>query len=39
LPDGNVKEGIAWQTSPMDIAKGISQTLSQKIVIAKVSFS
>jgi threonyl-tRNA synthetase len=36
LPDGSVKDGTAWETSPMDIAKGISAGLSQRVVIAKV---
>lgn len=36
LKDGSVKDGVAWETTPMDIAKGISQGLSQRIVIAKV---
>ena len=36
LPDGSVKEGTSWETTPMDIAKGISQGLAQRIVIAKV---
>ncbi|KAJ3293395.1 threonyl-tRNA synthetase [Borealophlyctis nickersoniae] len=36
LPDGKVIEGTSWETTPMDIAKGISKSLSEKIVIAKV---
>lgn len=36
LPDGSVKEGLAWETTPMDIAKQISQGLAQRVVIAKV---
>jgi hypothetical protein len=38
LPDGSVKEATAWETSPMDIAKSISQGLAQRVVIAKVCF-
>lgn len=36
LPDGAVKEGVSWETSPMQIAKAISQGLSESVVIAKV---
>ncbi|WFD41084.1 threonine--tRNA ligase [Malassezia japonica] len=37
LPDGAVREGTAWETSPMDIAKEISKSLSERIVISKVN--
>jgi threonyl-tRNA synthetase len=36
LPDGKVILAKAWESSPMDIAKGISKSLSEKVVIAKV---
>ena len=36
LPDGNVREGTAWETSPMDIALAISKGLAEKVVVAKV---
>ncbi|KAF9385370.1 threonyl-tRNA synthetase [Podila verticillata] len=36
MPNGLIREGIAWETSPMDIAKAISKSLSERIVIAKV---
>lgn len=36
LPDGSVKEGTSWETSPMTIALGISKGLAEKAVIAKV---
>lgn len=36
LPDGAVKTGTSWQTSPMDIAKEISKGLADRVVIAKV---
>lgn len=39
LPDGSVKEGIAFKTSPYDIAKAISQGLADSIIIAKVCYS
>ncbi|XP_026478329.1 threonine--tRNA ligase, cytoplasmic-like [Ctenocephalides felis] len=37
LPDGKTIEGLAWRTSPYDIAKGISQGLADNTVIAKVN--
>jgi len=37
LPDGTVKEAVGNQTSPMDIAIGISKGLAKKAVIAKVN--
>ena len=36
LPDGSVKQGIAFKTSPYDIAKAISTGLADSIIIAKV---
>ncbi|KDN39007.1 threonyl-tRNA synthetase [Tilletiaria anomala UBC 951] len=36
LPDGSNKPGKAWETSPMDIAKAISKSLAERIVISKV---
>ena len=37
LPDGKVVEGKSWESSPYDIAKGISQGLADNTVIAKVN--
>ncbi|CAN6477599.1 unnamed protein product [Victoria cruziana] len=37
LPDGNVKEGKKWLTSPMDIAKEISKGLAASALISKVN--
>ncbi|SGY46913.1 BQ5605_C001g00481 [Microbotryum silenes-dioicae] len=37
LPDGGVKGGTSWETSPMQIALGISKGLAEKTVIAKVN--
>lgn len=37
LKDGAKKEGTAWETSPMDIAKAISKSLPDRLVIAKVN--
>lgn len=36
LPDGAVKTGTSWETSPMDVAKEISKGLADRVVIAKV---
>ncbi|CAH1756924.1 12642_t:CDS:10 [Entrophospora sp. SA101] len=36
FPDGKTTQATAWETSPMDIAKGISKSLSERIVISKV---
>ncbi|OZJ06630.1 Threonine--tRNA ligase, cytoplasmic [Bifiguratus adelaidae] len=36
LPDGNTKVGIAYETTPLDIALGIAKSLAEKTVISKV---
>ncbi|KAI8854087.1 hypothetical protein BC829DRAFT_426875 [Chytridium lagenaria] len=36
LPDGRDMDGKAWETTPMDIAKMLSKSLSERVVIAKV---
>ena len=36
FPDGRTREGTAWETTPMDVAKEISRSLSERVVIAKV---
>ncbi|CAA2956420.1 Threonine--tRNA ligase, mitochondrial [Olea europaea subsp. europaea] len=36
LPDGKVKEGKKWNTTPSDVAKEISKSLSSNALIAKV---
>ncbi|KAL7146381.1 hypothetical protein ABFS83_06G037100 [Erythranthe nasuta] len=36
LPDGNVKEGKKWNTTPFDVAKEISKSLAANALIAKV---
>jgi threonyl-tRNA synthetase len=36
LKDGNKKTGTSWETTPMDVAKEISKSLSERLVIAKV---
>ena len=37
LPDGTVKEGKRWATSPLDVAKGISKSLAANAIIAQVN--
>lgn len=37
LKDGSVKEATSWETTPMDIAKDISKSLSEKVCISKVN--
>jgi threonyl-tRNA synthetase len=39
LPDGSSKQGFAFKTTPLEIAKSISQGLADAVVIAKVLFS
>jgi len=36
LKDGSEKTGTSWETTPMDIAREISKSLSERLVIAKV---
>ena len=36
LPDGTVKEGTAWETTPHMIAEGISKGLAQHALVARV---
>ncbi|GAB4825910.1 hypothetical protein Ancab_008777 [Ancistrocladus abbreviatus] len=37
LPDGKVKEGKKWSTSPFDIALGISKSLASNAIISQVN--
>ncbi|XP_050237224.1 threonine--tRNA ligase, mitochondrial 1 [Mercurialis annua] len=39
LPNGTVKDGQRWLSSPMDIAKGISKSLASNALIAQVNGS
>lgn len=36
LPDGKVVEGLSWETTPYQIACGISQGLADSTVVAKI---
>ena len=38
MPDGSERKAKSWETSPMDVAKDVSKSLSERIVIAKVCF-
>ena len=37
LPDGKQVDGLSWQTTPYQIAQGISQGLADNAVVAKVN--
>jgi threonyl-tRNA synthetase len=39
LPDGKTLEGVSWQTTPLQIAEGISKGLAAAVVVAKVSYT
>lgn len=39
LPDGSVKSGHAFKTSPFDVAMGISKGLADSVIIAKVLYT
>ena len=36
MPDGSIREGKCWLTTPMDVAKEISQGLANNALISKV---
>ena len=38
MPDGTIKEGLSFSTTPYDIAKGISNSLAKNIIVAKVKY-
>jgi len=35
MPDGSERKGTSWETSPLDVAKEVSKSLSERVVIAK----
>lgn len=37
MPDGKIKEGKKWSTTPFDVAKEISKGLASNALIAKVN--
>ena len=38
MPDGKVKEGKSFETTPFMIAKEISSQLAKQIIVAKVKY-
>ena len=38
LPDGKEKDGVSFQTTALEIAKSISNSLPDKVVVAKVKY-
>lgn len=39
MPDGAVKEGNSFETSPFAIAAGISKQFAEKVIVAKVKYT
>lgn len=39
LPDGTEKKGVSYETTPMDIAKGISKNLMKEVIVAEVRYT
>jgi len=39
LPDGTVKEGTSFDSTPFSIAKGISNSMAKTIIVAKVRYT
>jgi threonyl-tRNA synthetase len=37
LPDGKVHVGTSWETTPLEIVRGISKSLAERTVVAKVN--
>lgn len=37
LPDGKEVQGTAWETTPLEVAKGIAASLADRVIIAKVN--
>ena len=38
LPDGNQKQGVSFKTTPLDVAKMISNQLAKQIIVAQVRY-
>ncbi len=38
LPDGNIKEGVSFSTTPLDVASMISKQFAEKVLVAKVRY-
>ena len=39
MPDGSIKTGKSFVTSPYDIAKGISSQFADKCIVSKVRYA
>ena len=39
MPDGAIREGVSFETSPFDIAAQISKKLAEKTILARVRYS
>lgn len=39
LPDGSIREGTSWTTTPLDVAESISKRLAANVVTALVEYS
>ena len=39
LPDGKVVDGVAGETTPLDVAMGISPKLAEQCVVAKLNYT
>jgi threonyl-tRNA synthetase len=39
MPNGSVIEGTTWETTPMEIIKGISNSVAKTAIIAKVEYT
>ena len=39
MPDGAIRKGKSYETSPHDIARAISNKLAKEIIVAKVKYS
>jgi len=39
LPDGSVRDGESWKTTPFDIAKSISNKLAKQVTVAEVIYT
>ena len=39
MPDGSVRKGVSFETSPYDIACQIGKQFADKVIVAKVKFS
>ena len=39
LPNGSVKAGTSFKTTPLDVAKEISRSLAERVIVAKVKYT